>query len=159
MVTTGTVNLDIFALLDFQASSPGWLFEVENIRASSNWLYWTYNDLIILSLASLFSRNQRPYSRRRCTAMYTLPMWCFSGYLLLWAQSGRSTQALSGLYEGSCMCWFCDGKVVGLLSPYSITVVYMPGTSIGFSVSAVSSSCLRTKEQGVVGEQGIVGLE
>ena len=57
------------------------------------------------------------------------------------------------------MCWFCDGKVVGLLSPYSITVVYMPGTSIGFSVSAVSSSCLRTKEQGVVGEQGIVGLE
>ena len=52
------------------------------------------------------------------------------------------------------MCWFCDGKVVGLLSPYSITVVY-----IGFSVSAVSSSCLRTKEQGVVGEQGIVGLE
>ena len=40
------------------------------------------------------------------------------------------------------MCWFCDGKVVGLLSPYSITVVYMPGTSIGFSVSAVSSSCL-----------------
>ena len=47
------------------------------------------------------------------------------------------------------MCWFCDGKVVGLLSPYSITVVYMPGTSIGFSVSAVSSSCLRTKEQDV----------
>ena len=57
------------------------------------------------------------------------------------------------------MCWFCDGKVIGLLSPYGITVVYMPGTSIGFSVSAVSSSCLRTKEQGVVGEQGIVGLE
>ena len=57
------------------------------------------------------------------------------------------------------MCWFCDGKVVGLLSPYSITVAYMPCTSIGFSVSAVSSSCLRTKEQGVVGEQGIVGLE
>ena len=57
------------------------------------------------------------------------------------------------------MCWFCDRKVVGLLFPYSITVVYMPGTSIGFSVSAVSSSCLRTKEQGVVGEQGIVGLE
>ena len=55
------------------------------------------------------------------------------------------------------MCWFCDGKVVGLLSPYSITVVYMPGTSIGFS--AVSSSCLRAKEQGVMGEQGIVGLE
>ena len=57
------------------------------------------------------------------------------------------------------MCWFCDGKVVGLLFPYSITVVYMPGTSIGFSVSVVSSSCLRTKEQGVVGEQGIVSLE
>ena len=35
-------------------------------------------------------------------------------------------------------------------------VVYMSGTSIGFSVS---SSCLRTKEQGVVGEQGIVGLQ
>ena len=57
------------------------------------------------------------------------------------------------------ICWFCDGKVIGLLSPYSIAVVYMPGTSIGFSVSAVSSSCLRIKEQGVVGEQGIVGLE
>ena len=54
----------------------------------------------------------------------------------------RVAIALSGLYEGSCICWFCDGKVVGLLSPYSIIVVYMPGTSIGFSVSAVSSSCL-----------------
>ena len=30
---------------------------------------------------------------------------------------------------------------IGLLSPYGITVVYMPGTSIGFSVSADSSSC------------------
>ena len=67
--------------------------------------------------------------------------------------------ALSGLYEVSCICWFCDGKVIGLLSPYSKTVVYMPGTSIGFSVSAVSSSCLGTKKQGVVGEQGIVGPE
>ena len=57
------------------------------------------------------------------------------------------------------MCWFCDGKAVGLLSPYSIPVVYIPGTSIGFSVSPVSSSCLRTKEPGVVGEQGVVGLE
>ena len=54
---------------------------------------------------------------------------------------------------------FVMGKVIGLLSPYSITVVYMPGTSIGFSVSSVSSSCVRTKEQGVVGEQSIVGLE
>ena len=52
----------------------------------------------------------------------------------------------------------CQG-CMRVLSPYSITVVYMPGTSIGFSVSAVSSYCLRTKEQGVVGEQGIVGLE
>ena len=26
--------------------------------------------------------------------------------------------------------WFCDGKVIDLLSLYSITVVYMPGTSI-----------------------------
>ena len=59
------------------------------------------------------------------------------------------------------MCWFCDGKVIliGLLSPYSITVVYMPGTSIGFSVSIIPSSCLISKEQGVVGEQGIVGLQ
>ena len=48
-----------------------------------------------------------------------------------------------------------DEKVIGLLSPYSITVVYMPGTSIGFSVSPVSSSYLRTKEQGVVGEQAL----
>ena len=55
--------------------------------------------------------------------------------------------ALSGFYKGSCICWFCDGKVIGLLSPYGITVVYMPGTSIGFYVSAVSSSCLTTKEQ------------
>ena len=61
---------------------------------------------------------------------------------------------MSGLYEGLCICWFSDKKVIGLLSPYSITVVYMPGTSIVFSVSAVSSSCLRTKEQGAVGEQG-----
>ena len=49
--------------------------------------------------------------------------------------------------------------ILNTVSPYSVTVVYVPGTNIGFSVSAVSSSCLRTKEQGVVGEQGIVGLE
>ena len=55
------------------------------------------------------------------------------------------------------MCWFCDGKVVGLLSPYSITVVYMPGTSIGFSVSAVSSSCLRNKRTGSCGRTGHCG--
>ena len=35
----------------------------------------------------------------------------------------------------------------------------MQGTSIGFSLPCVPSSCLRTKEQGVLGEQGIVGLE
>ena len=35
----------------------------------------------------------------------------------------------------------------------------MSGNNIGFSVSSISSSCLRTKEQGVVGEQGTVGLE
>ena len=46
------------------------------------------------------------------------------------------------------MCWFCDGKVVGLLSPYSITVVYMPGTSIGFSVSAVFILTLSTHVSG-----------
>ena len=49
--------------------------------------------------------------------------------------------------------------IIGLLSPYSITVVYMQGTSIGFSVSSISSFFIRTKEQGVVREQGIVGLE
>ena len=36
---------------------------------------------------------------------------------------------------------------------------HMPGTRIGVSVCCISFSCLRTKELGIVGEQGIVGLQ
>ena len=55
------------------------------------------------------------------------------------------------------MCWFCDGKVVGLLSPYGITVVYMPGTSIGFFCVCCFLFLSKNKRTGSCGRTGHCG--
>ena len=62
-------------------------------------------------------------------------------------------------YYNTCFSWFYNMMVVCLLSPFGITVVYTPGTSIGFSPFSVSVFCLITQQLVILGEQGIVGLQ
>ena len=64
---------------------------------------------------------------------------------------------------GYVMGWLCIALVMGWLNAFFLhkakQVYTCQAQALGFSVFSVLFSCLRTKEQGIVGEHGIVGLE